>query len=72
MARAKRAPEKQTLVRLERTAHILIRVHDELRAGPASFRTTRLIERNERERLRIAERLGELREQVPTQAAKVK
>lgn len=72
MARATRATSQQTVIKLERSAHILLRVQDELRALPASARTTRLLERNERERAKIAEKLGALRDQTPlTQPARV-
>jgi hypothetical protein len=61
------------VIRLERSAHLLGRMHEELRALPASSRATRLIERNERERARIAEKLGALRDQAPlTRPARVK
>jgi hypothetical protein len=67
MARSKRPISQRTIVKLERSAHILTRFHEELRAMPASSRSARLIERNEKERAKIAESLGELRLQVDTQ-----
>lgn len=42
-------------------------MHEELRALPASSRTTRLIERNEAARAKIAEKLGTLRGDFPFQ-----
>ena len=63
MARAKRATSQRTIVRLERSAHVLARFHEELRALAPSSRATRLLERNAKEQARIADTLGELRGQ---------
>jgi len=72
MPRATRTTSKETAIRLERSAHILARMHDELRASAPSPRTTRLIERNERERAKLAEKLGALRDSAPlTRPARV-
>lgn len=48
---------------------MLARFHDELRALPPSARTQRLLERNERERTAIGERLGALRGAQPAPPA---
>jgi hypothetical protein len=73
MARATRSSHKETAAYLERLAHLLARVHDELRASAPSPRTARLLERNERERAKLAEKLGALRDSAPlSRPARVK
>lgn len=64
MARATRATQLRTIVELERSAHVLARMHDELCAVPESTRTKWLIERNEKARARIAEKLDAAREKL--------
>ena len=48
---------------------MLARFHDELRALAPSARTQRLIDRNERERIAIGEKLGALRGAKPAPPA---
>lgn len=74
MARAPRAIQLKDVVKLERSAHVLARVRDELLALPPSSRATRLLERNEQESARVAEKLGTLRNGTPPTppAARVK
>lgn len=67
MARQTRASQLRTIVELERSAHVLARMHDELRAAPDSTRTKWLLERNEKARARIAEKLEAAREKLLTQ-----
>lgn len=73
MARATRASQLKDIVKLQRSAHVLARVRDELLALAPSSRTTRLLERNQQEQTRTAEKLGALRDGAPlTPPARVK
>lgn len=73
MARATQASDLKTINRLERSVHVLARVRDELMAAAPSARTSRLLERNDKERAKIADKLGVLRGQpAPEQPARVK
>ena len=55
------------MVALERSAHVLARMHDELRSLPDSTRAAWLLERNRKAQAKIAEKLGTLRDKDHTQ-----
>lgn len=61
MARALRASPQQTIVQLERSAHTLARMRDELQALPFSTRSRWLLERNGKAAAKIAEKLAQAR-----------
>ncbi len=69
MAREPRVTHQRTIIRLERSAHVLTRVHEELRASPSSARITRLLEANQNARAEIAQRLQGIREKQQTKRA---
>lgn len=64
MARALRASPQQTIVQLERSAHTLARMRDELHALPISTRSRWLLERNEKASAKIAQKLEQTRDKL--------
>lgn len=64
MARALRASPQQTIVQLERSAHTLARMRDELQALPVSTRSRWLLERNQKAAAKIAQKLEQTRDKL--------
>lgn len=64
MARALRASPQQTIVQLERSAHTLARMRDELHALPTSTRSRWLLGRNEKAAAKIAQKLEQTRDKL--------